>query len=133
MNLQKLLAELDKIYERDPHGQWSGNRAAAIVNEVSEAMAKAGHAELVRAPVPDCDVVAVKRYLAACIAATKEPIETPPANGPLSVVQAAKELGVSKETVYKLCAEGDLSHVRIANRITITREQLEQYREEQER
>jgi hypothetical protein len=42
--MKKLLAELNSIYESDPHGQWSGHRAAAIVNEVSEAMSKAGHA-----------------------------------------------------------------------------------------
>ncbi|MCO6043350.1 helix-turn-helix domain-containing protein [Aeoliella sp. ICT_H6.2] len=56
-------------------------------------------------------------------------IETTPGNGPLSVKQAADELGVSKETVYKLCSENALRHTRVGRRITITRQQLEDYRD----
>ncbi|WP_428308892.1 helix-turn-helix domain-containing protein [Lacipirellula sp.] len=51
----------------------------------------------------------------------------------MSVAQAAGLLGVSKETVYKLCAEGDLSHNRIGTRITITPDQLAEYRQLQAR
>lgn len=50
-------------------------------------------------------------------------------NGPLSVKQAADELGVSPETVYKLCAENGLRHTRIGRRITISRQHLEIYRD----
>lgn len=49
--------------------------------------------------------------------------------GPLSVKQAADELGVSPETVYKLCAENGLRHTRIGRRITISRQHLENYRD----
>jgi excisionase family DNA binding protein len=51
----------------------------------------------------------------------------------MSVPQAAELLGISKETVYRLCSDGVLAHARIRNRITITPQQLEQYRREVER
>lgn len=51
----------------------------------------------------------------------------------MSVPQAAEILGVSKETVYRLCTDGILSHARVRNRITITPQQLEQYRRQVER
>jgi excisionase family DNA binding protein len=51
----------------------------------------------------------------------------------MSVPQVAELLGVSKETVYRLCTDGLLAHARVRNRITITRQQLEQYRREVER
>jgi excisionase family DNA binding protein len=35
------------------------------------------------------------------------------------VREAARLLGLSAATVYKLCAEGDLPHARILNRIRI--------------
>lgn len=50
-----------------------------------------------------------------------------PASGPLSVKAAAKRLGVSKEIVYKLCADNELPHNRIGRRITITPQQLDVY------
>lgn len=46
----------------------------------------------------------------------------------MSVVQAAHRLGVSKQTVYRICEDGELRHTRVRRRITITPEQLEQYR-----
>lgn len=45
----------------------------------------------------------------------------------LSVSNVAQKLGVSKETVYKLCNEGSLRHTRIGRRITITPHQLSEY------
>src|SRR5262249_15710509 len=54
-------------------------------------------------------------------------------DGPLSVEQAASELGVSNSTVYRLCDDGLLSHSRIGTRIIITPQQLDQYRREVER
>ena len=56
--------------------------------------------------------------------------ETPPAAGPYSVSQAAKLLGVSKETVYREVEQGAMPHSRIKRRITITVEQLNQYRQQ---
>ena len=47
-----------------------------------------------------------------------------PRNEAYSVKEAARILGVSKETVYKLIAEHALDCVRIGKRITITPEQL---------
>jgi excisionase family DNA binding protein len=55
----------------------------------------------------------------------------PRSRGSLSVKQAAQQLGVSKETVYKLCDEGTLAHQRIGRRITITPAQLAEYQREQ--
>lgn len=131
MNLQRFLSELVAIYETDPTGQWSGHRAAAIVNEVSEAMAKAGHSELVRAPIPDCDVIDAKRYLAACIAASKEQSQklhafTPP--------QVAKLLGVSPESVIALIRSGELDGSNIGNgmqrpRYRVTQAAIDSYLE----
>lgn len=56
-------------------------------------------------------------------------VDAPPVNQPFSVKQAAAELGVSRETVYKLCAENALQHTRIGRRITIPQRHLEDYRE----
>jgi excisionase family DNA binding protein len=69
-----------------------------------------------------------RRLLAAMIAAL--PADE---SATMSVPQAAEILGVSKETVYRLCTDGILSHARVRNRITITPQQLEQYRREVER
>lgn len=47
----------------------------------------------------------------------------------MSVTQAAKMLGVSVSTVYRLCEDGELGHTRVRRRrITITPEQITQYR-----
>jgi excisionase family DNA binding protein len=37
----------------------------------------------------------------------------------LTVRGAARQLGVSTATVYKLCARGDLAHVRVLNALRI--------------
>lgn len=50
-------------------------------------------------------------------------------DGAMSVEDAANQLGVSKETVYKLCADGSLTHNRIGRRITITPQQLAEYQQ----
>lgn len=55
--------------------------------------------------------------------------DTPPASGVYSVKQAAKQLGVSKETVYGLCASGELDCTKIGRRITITQQHLDAYRQ----
>lgn len=55
--------------------------------------------------------------------------EPPASNGSFSVKQAAQQLGVSKELVYKLVNEGTLPHTRIGRRITITQEQLAEYQD----
>ncbi|WP_428308171.1 helix-turn-helix domain-containing protein [Lacipirellula sp.] len=105
MSLTKYLTELDAIYEADPLGQWQGHRAAAIVGEVSDLMARAGHGELVRAPVPDVDVTAAKCYVAHCIAATAEKPTEPDA---LTPPEVAKRLGVTPETVIGWIKSGQL-------------------------
>ena len=43
----------------------------------------------------------------------------------LSVRQVASRLGVSTSTIYKLCSEGRLAHVRVANAIRVAPEDLE--------
>lgn len=111
--MKKYLAELDAIYEADPLGQWSGHRAALIVGEVSQLMAAAGHPGLVRAPVDDADVIDVKRYIAACIAATAEP----PEPGPpplLSPPQVAELTGSAPETVIEWIKTGFLKASNLA-------------------
>ncbi|QDV77036.1 Helix-turn-helix domain protein [Planctomycetes bacterium K2D] len=57
-----------------------------------------------------------------CLAALPQaPDELQPA---MSVVEVAGILGVSKETVYRLCSEQRLAHSRTGARITITQQQL---------
>jgi excisionase family DNA binding protein len=65
-----------------------------------------------------------RRILAECLAACPPEAET---NGAMSVRQAAKQLGVSKETVYGMCRDGRLPCTRIGRRIVITPEQLASY------
>lgn len=131
MNLQKLLGELDSIYGSDPTGQWSGHRAAAIVNEVSAAMAKTGHADLVRAPIPDCDVIDAKRYVAACVAASREKSEKSEA---LTPPRAAKLLGITPEAVIAMIRSGELKGSNIGNgnqrqRFRVTKTAIDSYLE----
>jgi len=45
----------------------------------------------------------------------------------LSVREAASHLRVSTSTVYKLCAEGKLRHVRVSNAIRIPEAALRIY------
>ncbi|TME28581.1 MAG: helix-turn-helix domain-containing protein [Chloroflexi bacterium] len=44
-----------------------------------------------------------------------------------SVREAARLLGVCTSTVYKLCAEGKLRHVRVSNAIRISESALAAY------
>jgi excisionase family DNA binding protein len=62
-----------------------------------------------------------RQLLAECLAACPPEPET---NGALSVLQVAKQLGVSKETVYAMCRDGRMPRNKIGRRIVITPEQL---------
>lgn len=100
MNLARLLKQLDTIYE-DDYDQ--DERPAGIVNRVSKYMARAGHSELVRAPVSDVDVTAAKRYIAACIAAIAKPAKPEkPKSSLLTIKQAALEFNISERSLYRL-------------------------------
>jgi excisionase family DNA binding protein len=39
----------------------------------------------------------------------------------MTVAQVAKQVGVSRSTVYQLCERGDLQHVRVSNAIRVPR------------
>lgn len=65
--------------------------------------------------------------LADCIAALPTAEDLPTPNRAMSVVEVAEVLGVSKETVYRLCSERRMPHDRISRRIAITPEQLAEY------
>jgi excisionase family DNA binding protein len=45
----------------------------------------------------------------------------------LTVKEAANKLGVSPETVYKLCADGSMPCTRVGRRVVISSEQLAEY------
>jgi excisionase family DNA binding protein len=45
----------------------------------------------------------------------------------LTVAQVAKLLGLSKATVYSMCAAGALPHVRIVNAVRFERTAIEQF------
>lgn len=70
------------------------------------------------------DASAAATLVLASIQAGGQPPNT---NGAMSVLAAAAQLGVSKETIYKLCHENALPHSRIGRRITISQEQLAEY------
>ena len=46
----------------------------------------------------------------------------------MSIKEAAKQLGVSKGILYRLCQDGVMPHNKIGRRITITPAQIEEYR-----
>jgi len=45
----------------------------------------------------------------------------------LKVSEVAERLGVCAATVYRLCATGDMQHVRVLNSIRIAHEWLQEY------
>lgn len=106
--MKHLLTELDRLYEADPSGQWSGEAAAGIVMELSERMAAAGLSHLVRSPVDEVDIIDAKRYVAECIAATAQEPDylTPP--------QVAKKLGADPATVIQWIRSGQLKASNLA-------------------
>ena len=53
----------------------------------------------------------------------------PPAPAWLTVADAARELRVCTAIVYRLCASGELAHVRVSNAIRIAAQDLAAYLE----
>jgi excisionase family DNA binding protein len=51
----------------------------------------------------------------------------------LTVKDVAKRLGVCKATVYRLCEEGKLGHVRVSNAVRVRPADLERFLGETER
>ena len=67
-------------------------------------------------------------FLAGLIKKAKGDIEAKPQHeGPYTVSEAARLLGVSTRHVYDLCKEGKIACHRHGRRITITKEQFEAY------
>lgn len=55
-------------------------------------------------------------------------LKTPAQNGAaMSIEDAAKHLGVSKGTLYRLCQDGLMPHNKIGRRVTITPDQIAEY------
>ena len=52
-------------------------------------------------------------------------VKSIPSERLLSVRQVASRLGVSTSTIYNLCREGKLPHVRVSNAIRLAPEALE--------
>ena len=65
----------------------------------------------------------VRCMLAECL----EACPSEKGDGAISVPQAAKQLGVSKELVYAMCRDGRMPCTKIGRRIVITLEQLASY------
>jgi excisionase family DNA binding protein len=102
---------------------------AGIVTQLKYNCAAAGLHELtLEIPVE----VSKRKVSAVCqLRKVLSQLETPaPAvdGADLSVVQVAGQLGVSKETVYKLCQDRILDCNRVGRRITISPQQLTEYR-----
>ena len=131
MNLLKLLAELDAVDDA-VHDDYAETLAANIVNEVSPYMARNGHADLVRDWTPAAQVIEVKRYLAACIAATKA-IDPPTTVEPeyLTIKQAAESLQLSERSIARMIENG-LPVTRAGKAVRIKPADLEQHLSEQE-
>jgi hypothetical protein len=101
MDLKKLLDEL----EGDLDDRIAETRAAEIVNQVSPAMARLGHAHLVREWTPAAGPIEVRRYLAECIAATT-PVPEPVREKLLTPPQVAEQLGSDPATIINWIRSG---------------------------
>ncbi len=103
---------------------------ANAVAELKVKLCDAGHYDLsLSLPVePTKRKVSAIAQFRRVLEATKIPAPVAQ-GGDMSVVQVAALLGVSKETVYGLCASGDMECNRIGKRITITPAQLTSYRQ----
>lgn len=55
------------------------------------------------------------------------PLPRPNRGAPVSVTQAAAELGVSKMSVYRRIHEGDLPAIRVGRSLRVYRNDLEKY------
>jgi hypothetical protein len=109
MDLRKLLDEL----ESDLDDRVAETRAAEIVNEVSPAMARLGHAPLVREWTPAAGPIEVRRYLAECITATT-PAPEPSPDKLLTPPQVAEQLGSDPATVISWIRSGQLKASNLA-------------------
>lgn len=69
-------------------------------------------------------------WLRKCLDAFTSPTES--TRNVYSVVQAARQLGVSPRMVYRLCEAGELEYKRIGRRITITAKRLSEYQDRDE-
>ncbi len=121
--VEKKRTELVSVYDHDPGGEYSTYRAGKIAAEVSRRAAALQLPELMRVWGEDVEIPEVDQYLVECLRAIPSDC---------SVAEVAKQLGVSKETIYAACRDGRLPHTRIGRRIVITPEQLQKYRQSAE-
>jgi len=125
MNFNKLLNDLDGC-----PNDCAETFAASIVNEVSEWAAINGYPDLVRDPTPAARVVEVRRYIAACIAATRT--QKPETNDEfLTIKQVAEKLQLSERSVARLVERG-LVVSKMGKSVRIKPEDLERYLSDQE-
>ena len=121
MNFQKLLAKLEDLDDRIAE-----TVAAGVVNDVSEWAAKNGHPSLVREWTPAAQVIEVRRYLAECIAATKEKPAEPDAL--IDLAKAAELLGYKPAGLRKIVKAGQIRFIQNGNGpIKFRREWLDEY------
>lgn len=92
MNFHRLLDSLDTV-----HDHYAKTLAASIVNEVSQWAVRHGHASLVRDWTPAAQLIEVRRYLAAAIAATETQSDEL-----LTLDEAAKVLGYTASGLRKI-------------------------------
>ena len=124
------LAELEPQIGERPSPNW-----AAVVAEAKGYCYALGLHDFALS-LPDNEKVktplTAANQLRRCLAALDDP--QPATDGAaMSVAQAAQLLGVSTESVYRLCRRNLLPHTRIGRRITITRQQLMEYQPEETR
>jgi excisionase family DNA binding protein len=71
--------------------------------------------------------------IAAAMLTLAQVIEQKPDTVALSVKQAAKSMGVSEKTIYRLCEEGRLRHQKVGRAVRILPEDLQAIKVEQAR
>jgi excisionase family DNA binding protein len=61
-------------------------------------------------------------------------LKTPNQSGAaMSIAEAAKNLGVSRGILYRLCQDGLMPHTKVGRRVTITPDQILEYQATQNR
>jgi excisionase family DNA binding protein len=126
MTFDKLLAKLEGLDDRCAEFV-----AAGIANEVSEWAAKNGYPDLVREWTPAAQLIEVRRYLAAAIAATKTQVPEPSGEDYFTIKDVAEKLKVSERSVARMIEKG-LNTTKVGKSIRIKPAELEQFLSDQE-
>jgi excisionase family DNA binding protein len=140
----KKMDELDR-WQEHPDAEKIIAGEQAIVYEVADMMARAGFHRLHTIGLAlhvDEASEAVKNFLSRCLKALRskrragpKPADSEPeiltspqaADAPLTVVDVARRLGVSRRVAYELCQDGEINVFKIGRAIRVQPEELAAY------